>query len=239
MAPSIFFRKHITKACKHPTHQRNTQVPDVAVDQCELSYKAADGNKQKVAMDSFDDTGVMALICHHNIPLFFTNIDTPGEQQKYSIALIKHLFSFLPRDATISIFYDVGCIIHHSLQQVCRSCVCACNVTDHHLQYDILNSGIVSWLQFATTAMHAYGHEWACQLVYNPHLAKGLGLLDGEGMEWLWSHLIKLISIEHVSLVCPPSYSIEFLSVTTCSGSATSGYLLVKCLPLVLTCRKS
>jgi len=31
--------------------------------------------------------------------------------------------------------------------------------------------------------MHAYGHEWACQLVYNPHLISGLGLSDGEGTE--------------------------------------------------------
>ena len=50
-------------------------------------------------------------------------------------------------------------------------------------------------------AMHTYGHEWACQLVYNPCLAAGLGLSDGEGTECLWSHLIKLIGIEHSSLV--------------------------------------
>jgi len=36
-------------------------------------------------------------------------------------------------------------------------------------------------------AMHAYGHEWACQLSYNPCLVPGLGLSDGEGTEWLWS----------------------------------------------------
>ncbi|KIK18059.1 hypothetical protein PISMIDRAFT_14610 [Pisolithus microcarpus 441] len=48
-------------------------------------------------------------------------------------------------------------------------------------------------------AMHAYGHEWACQLVYNLHLISGLGLSDGEGMECLWSHFIKLIGIKRVS----------------------------------------
>ena len=49
--------------------------------------------------------------------------------------------------------------------------------------------------------MHTYGHEWACQLVYNLHLAPGLGLSDGEGTEHLWSHLIKLIGIECSSSV--------------------------------------
>jgi len=44
--------------------------------------------------------------------------------------------------------------------------------------------------------MHAYGHEWACQLIYNPRIIQGLGLSDGEGTERLWSRFIKLISIE-------------------------------------------
>ena len=59
----------------------------------------------------------------------------------------------------------------------------------------------MSRLRFVTTAMHAYGHEWACQLVYNPRLTSGLGLSDGEGTERLWSRFIKLIGIERVSSV--------------------------------------
>ena len=59
----------------------------------------------------------------------------------------------------------------------------------------------MSRLRFATTAMHAYGHEWACQLVYNPCVTSGLGLSDGEGTEQLWSQFIKLIGIEQVSSV--------------------------------------
>jgi len=46
-------------------------------------------------MDSFDDTSIMALICCHDIPIFFANIDTPGKQQKYSMALIEHFISFV------------------------------------------------------------------------------------------------------------------------------------------------
>ena len=49
--------------------------------------------------------------------------------------------------------------------------------------------------------MHAYGHEWACQLVYNPRMVPGMGLSDGEGTERLWSRPTKLITIERGSLV--------------------------------------
>lgn len=43
--------------------------------------------------------------------------------------------------------------------------------------------------------MHAYGHQWSCQLVYNPRLREGFGLTDGEGVERLWSRMRKLIGV--------------------------------------------
>jgi len=89
-------RQRINTACKHPLQQYKVTIPDKAVDQCKTSYEAADGKKQKVLMDSFDDTSIMVLICCHDIPIFFANIDTPGKQQKYSMALIEHFISFVP-----------------------------------------------------------------------------------------------------------------------------------------------
>jgi len=61
----------------------------------------------------------------------------------------------------------------------------------------------MSCLRFAMTAMRVYGHEWVCQLTYNPRILVSLGLSDGEGTERLWSHLIKLIGIERSSSVRP------------------------------------
>lgn len=52
--------------------------------------------------------------------------------------------------------------------------------------------------------MHAYGHQWSCQLVYNPRLRAGLGLSEGEGTERLWSRLRKLIGLTRSSAVCFP-----------------------------------
>ena len=99
------------------------KVPNEAVDECEKVHEAADGKKQKTAMDQFDDTGLMALVCHHDIPLFFANIDTPGEQQKYALALLEHLFEFLPPQATIYLLYDVGCVVDRSVHLVRREIV--------------------------------------------------------------------------------------------------------------------
>ncbi|KAI5990822.1 hypothetical protein F5J12DRAFT_907539 [Pisolithus orientalis] len=94
--------------------------PDEVINQCEASYEAADGNKQKAMMDCFNDTGIMALICHHDILLFLANIDTPGKQQKYSIALLEHLFSLLPSAATVVVLYNIGCILDCSLSKVSK-----------------------------------------------------------------------------------------------------------------------
>lgn len=68
---------HIQKQRKKPARVYRRTVPDEAIDCCETFYEAVDGSKQKAAMDRFDDTGVIALICRHDKP---ANIDTPGEQ---------------------------------------------------------------------------------------------------------------------------------------------------------------
>ena len=109
---------HIEKQRKTPPKAHKGPVPDEAIDSCESSYEAADGKKQKTSMDSFDDMGLMALICCHDIPLFFANIDSPGEQQKYAMALLVHLFTLLPLQATVIGLYDVGCVLDRSISLV-------------------------------------------------------------------------------------------------------------------------
>jgi hypothetical protein len=114
--------EQIRKQRKKPAKTYSRDVPDEAIDACEASYEAADGNKRKADIDCYDDTGLMALICRHDIPLFFANIDSPGEQQKYAIALISHLFSLLPPKTTVVILYDIGCVLHRTLSKVCFLC---------------------------------------------------------------------------------------------------------------------
>ncbi|KAG5353617.1 hypothetical protein C0989_004726 [Termitomyces sp. Mn162] len=93
-------RAHIETLQKTPKpHQHKTVVPDKAVNECESSHTAGSGSNVKTNMEKFDNA----------------NIDTPGEQQKYAIALIEHLFFLLPQAATVMVLYDVACILDHSL----------------------------------------------------------------------------------------------------------------------------
>ncbi|KAG6824273.1 hypothetical protein H0H92_007384 [Tricholoma furcatifolium] len=185
----------IDEVRRKPPKARKPKVPDEAVDECEATHVSGSGSNSKTNMDKFDDSGVMALVCRHDIPVFLANIDTPGEQQKYAFALIEHLMALLPPNAHLVVLYDVGCVIDRS-----------CQLPPAHgqlLQYDILPHDIFSRILFTTNAMHSYVHQWSCQLVYNPRMQPGLGLTDGEGVERLWSRMRKLIGITRTSHVSP------------------------------------
>ncbi|KAJ8091866.1 hypothetical protein PM082_021102 [Marasmius tenuissimus] len=174
--------ERIDAARQKPPKPRQGPVPDDIVDADGKAYKAARGESQQTQSKRFDKNGVMALVSRHDIPLLAASIDTPGEQQKFTIALLEEFFGMLPADATVAVLYDIACVIDRSV----------------HI-YDILDEQIVSRIVFATAIMHAYGHQWSCQLHYNPRLRKGLGLTDGEGTERLWSALRKLIGLERRS----------------------------------------
>ncbi|KAJ8508215.1 hypothetical protein ONZ45_g9480 [Pleurotus djamor] len=156
-----------------------SRVPDVAVDECQHSYIAANGNIAKSDGKAFDSHGLMALVCRHDIPLFAANINTPGEGQKYAVSLIEHFFEHIPSASNVVVLYDVGCVLDRSLHK-----------------RDIVSQSVRDRLRFVTSAMHAYGHQWSCQLEYNPRMQEGLGLTDGEGVERLWSQLRMLIGLE-------------------------------------------
>jgi Kyakuja-Dileera-Zisupton transposase len=68
-------------------------------------------------------------------------------------------------------------------------------------QYGLLGSYQLR-LRYAVSVFHAYGHQWACQLVYHPRKCVGFGLSDGEGCERFWSSMRRLIPSLRVSGVC-------------------------------------
>ena len=110
----------------------------MAVDACRDSYCAAKGDQETVASKRCDINGLMVLVCHHDIPLAFTDIDSPGEQQKYAVALIEHLLSMIPEHAMVMVFYDIRCVLHYSLEMVCcYSCV------EHTDNLDVVRSMIL------------------------------------------------------------------------------------------------
>ncbi|EAU89215.2 hypothetical protein CC1G_03480 [Coprinopsis cinerea okayama7 len=171
--------QRMREARTKPKREVTTKVPKEAVKACQKSHQAGSGSNVKTCLEKFDAGGVMAAVCRHDIPLFAANIDTAGEQQKYAVALIEKIASLMPPNATLVVLYDVGCVLDRSTQL-----------------HPIMASSLTGRLKFATSAMHAYAHQWACQLGYNPRLQIGLALSDGEGVERIWSLLRRLIAIQ-------------------------------------------
>ncbi|KAI6098777.1 hypothetical protein EV401DRAFT_2061976 [Pisolithus croceorrhizus] len=104
-----------------------------------------------------------------------------GEKQHYALALVKALFNHLPSNFHVGLLYDIGC----QLEQSCR-------------KWGFLKSHLPH-ISFVISVFHAFGHQWACQLIYHPRKQEGFGLSDGEGCEHFWSSVKGLIPSLHVS----------------------------------------
>ncbi|KAF8157537.1 hypothetical protein K438DRAFT_1620994 [Mycena galopus ATCC 62051] len=99
-----------------------------------------------------------------------------GERQFYVIALIETLFQHLPLKIRVGLLYDIGCAFE-------RSC----------LKWDFL-SRFLDRIAFAVSVFHAFGHEWACQLLYHPRKRLGFGFTNGESAERFWNSIRHLIA---------------------------------------------
>jgi hypothetical protein len=92
---------------------------DDTLDDCEKAFTAAQGHIAKSSNAIYVDTALMALLCHHDWPLFLVNMTSAGERQYYALALIKALFRHLPDDWVIGLLYDVTCQLERSMRKVC------------------------------------------------------------------------------------------------------------------------
>jgi len=97
-------------------------VPEGAIMECQDSHCAA-SNQGDGSEDKWCSKGLMGAVCHHDIPLFMCDICTPGEQQHYPVALLVVLFRELPPIATVSLLYDIGCMLNLSIVKVSPSVV--------------------------------------------------------------------------------------------------------------------
>ncbi|KAF7970090.1 hypothetical protein HWV62_25014 [Athelia sp. TMB] len=168
-----------------PDDQDNVEfgmgVPTSVLNDCNDSFIAADEKREKASTQHFADTGLMSLICRHDRLLFVVNMTHCGERQHYGLALIRALFSHIPQSMTVGILYDIGCQLKRSM-----------------LKFGYL-ADVYDRIIFGVSVFHAYGHQWACQLIYHPRKCSGFGLSDGEGCERLWSAIRKLIPTLRVS----------------------------------------
>jgi hypothetical protein len=95
-----------------------TSLPDNTLDDCEKVFIAAQGHIAKANSNIFAETGLMALVCHHDCPLFLVNMTSAGERQYYALALIKALYRHLPGDWIVGLLYDVACQLERSIRKV-------------------------------------------------------------------------------------------------------------------------
>ena len=159
-------------------------LPRSVLDGCEASFKAADEKREKASTEFFEDTALMALLCRHDRVLWLVNMHSAGERQFNVIALLETLFQHLPLDIAVGALYDVAC----ALERSCRKWGFLARYMDR--------------LAFAVSVFHAFGHEWACQLLFHPRKRVGFGFMNGEGCERFWhsiSHLIAHLRISGVS----------------------------------------
>ncbi|KIJ43492.1 hypothetical protein M422DRAFT_169767 [Sphaerobolus stellatus SS14] len=125
-------------------------VPTGSINDCEGRHNAAKDRGNDSTDTMFSPHGKMVMVCCHDVPLFLCDINTKGEQQFYSIALIQKLAFMLPCNATIGLLYDIGCTLDQAISK--RNLI----------------PNIAPQLTCATAVFHAYAHQFTCQMVYNP-----------------------------------------------------------------------
>ncbi|KAF7326957.1 hypothetical protein MVEN_02589900 [Mycena venus] len=183
--PSFFIPKpeidavaqKISHARENPRAQPTLSIPQDVIDGCEATFEAANEKTQKGDSKRYDASGIFLMTCRHGQIIFFCNIYTPGEQQRYIVASLEELARHLPSQATILQAYDIGCVIDHSLNK-----------------FPILQESLRQRVSFIINHMHSYRHEWACQLTFGPRFGLGAGLADHEDVECVWSRTRKMNS---------------------------------------------
>ncbi|KAF9508096.1 hypothetical protein BS47DRAFT_1366186 [Hydnum rufescens UP504] len=150
-------------------------APNSTYDACQQPFIAADEDHIKVSTQYFEDTGVIALLCRHDIPLAVASMWTAGEKQFYVFVLLETVLKHVLSHWRVGALYDIGCQMDQTLKKW---------------------RFMPEWLprlEWGVLIFHAYSHQWACQLWYHPRKSELWGLSDGEGCEQFWSELHRLI----------------------------------------------
>ncbi|KAF8957681.1 hypothetical protein BDZ97DRAFT_1669429 [Flammula alnicola] len=170
-------RKDATTSAQEPEDGFDgpMQVPRSVLATCQESFYAADEHRQKASTQFFSETALMALLCRHDRVLWIVSMNSAGEKQYYTLVLLEMLFQNIPSTFVVGLLYDIGCQLH-------QSCI----------KWGFLDRYLLR-LMFAISVFHAFGHQWACQIIYHPRKCIGFGLSDGEGCKRLWKSLQILI----------------------------------------------
>ncbi|KAJ7688278.1 hypothetical protein B0H17DRAFT_1135733 [Mycena rosella] len=122
-------------------------LPPSVLNGCKSSFKAADERREKASTQFYEDTALMALLCRHDRFLWLVNMRCVGEKQFYMYLLIETLFQHLPPNIMVGLLYNVMCQLERSARK-----------------WGFLDR-YIDCLAFAVAVFHAFGHEWACQVL--------------------------------------------------------------------------
>ncbi|KAL9932377.1 hypothetical protein V8E36_008856 [Tilletia maclaganii] len=146
--------------------------------QCFARVKAADPDALKGALGPHDITGVMGVRCRHrhDVPLIFCDVDSPGERHHYAVALLMQLLAALDGEVEhVGAMYDIGC-----------------RFADNTAVSQALDTNVrITW---TIPLFHVYGHTYSCHIRYSSRNVEGMGWIDGEGMERVWSSVSELVA---------------------------------------------
>ncbi|KAJ7061307.1 hypothetical protein C8F01DRAFT_987598 [Mycena amicta] len=195
------------------------KVPKSSLDACGASFKAANESREKASTKFFAQTGLMGLVCRHDIVLFFVNMESAGEKQYYVFLLLEELFQHLPKKIKVGALYDIACQTH-------RSCV-LWGFLDRYKDR----------LVWAVSVFHAFAHIWGCQLIYHPQKCLGFGGSNGENSERVWAKLSHLIAVLRVSGYHQRNYTID-MQTERDSKEVVRGIAAWICQRLTVTQRK-
>jgi hypothetical protein len=141
------------------------------MEKCAIRFKAL---KNTSAQKKFEDNGMVAAVCTCGVPLRFYNVSGTGERLAYAHRLIDEILADPSCPDSVFILYDVNCVFSKYLRTR-------------------MDGRDFQKLQFGIGIFHVYAHHYPCQIQFSPRGLVGLGWVDGEICERLWSWLMHFI----------------------------------------------
>jgi hypothetical protein len=143
------------------------------------------------ASSPFEQNGVIAILCRHEVFLVFCDLIRSGEKcvksngwqlkrdrRKYALALVKWVINAF--HGAFGIGYDIGCAMAATLARP--------EFAELRAELETLGC------RFALPVLHAYGHGRACQLAFDPAELPEFGFENLEQSERFWAEVFNKLA---------------------------------------------
>nr|GAT44935.1 predicted protein [Mycena chlorophos] len=140
-------------------------------------WKNMQENLTAMAMQAYDETGIMPCLCRHNFVLILVDMVHSGEMFKYGFAIVNHLARTLRKSVLFG--YDIGCTFGRAVRR-------------HPVLGPLTQKQRMSFL---VGSFHGAGHSRICQCINLPRYRRGSGMEPYEGCEGWFSKSNALASI--------------------------------------------